>query len=279
MIYISSEDWNRGAFRVWVRTGCRPDVPEAGYFPTKYNHWHDPKSGQFTYAGSGRHDGAPSRSIRPGGGSFGGGGATGSWDGPGGFGGRGASGTLPVRESGKPSAPPAIRSETPKPSIIVAGRSQPLSSTLAPEPYQLVMRNGYEFRIDSTGRMREVTGDDLQMRQSEPRSRTLQRQAGGSDRLATDDGGHYIGPRFNGPREAFNHFAQDANFNRGRYRVLEDQLAKLKRLGKTVPIRISPHFQGKSHRPYEIDVIFWVDGHRRSVKFLNGTKKGGRNGR
>jgi hypothetical protein len=55
------------------------------------------------------------------------------------------------------------------------------------------------------------------------RSRTSQANAGGAERRASDDGGHYVAARFNGPAEAFNHFARDANFNRGRYRLLEDQ--------------------------------------------------------
>ncbi|MHA6723215.1 hypothetical protein [Sphingomonas sp. RS2018] len=38
------------------------------------------------------------------------------------------------------------------------------------------------------------------------------------------------------PTEAFNHFAQDATFNRGRYRSLEDEWARDKRAGRTVAV-------------------------------------------
>lgn len=62
----------------------------------------------------------------------------------------------------------------------------------------------------------------------------------------SDDGGHYIAARFNGPTEAFNHFAQDANFNRGGYRLLEDEWARDKRAGKTVTVRIVPRLEGGS---------------------------------
>ncbi|WP_419827366.1 DNA/RNA non-specific endonuclease [Sphingomonas sp.] len=60
------------------------------------------------------------------------------------------------------------------------------------------------------------------MASDQQRSRNAQATAGGGNRLATDDGGHYVAVRFNGPTDTFNHFAQDANFNRGGYRLLED---------------------------------------------------------
>jgi hypothetical protein len=41
--------------------------------------------------------------------------------------------------------------------------------------------------------------------------------------LTTDEGGHYIGRRFNGPTDEFNHFAQDISFNRGEYKRLENK--------------------------------------------------------
>ena len=101
------------------------------------------------------------------------------------------------------------------------------------------------------------------------RSRTAQRQAGGTERRPSDDGGHYIAARFNGPTEAFNHFAQDANFNRGGYRLLEDEWARDKRAGRAVTVRIVPQFAGGSVRPSTINVWWTVDGERKSVKFSN----------
>ncbi|WP_230482317.1 DNA/RNA non-specific endonuclease [Sphingomonas sp. Leaf21] len=53
------------------------------------------------------------------------------------------------------------------------------------------------------------------------RVRTLQRRAGGVECRAGDDGGHYIATGFNGPTEALDHLAQDANVDRGRYRLWE----------------------------------------------------------
>jgi hypothetical protein len=107
---------------------------------------------------------------------------------------------------------------------------------------------------------------------AQPRSRASQAGAGGSDRLSDDDGGHYIARRFNGPTEAFNHFAQNASFNRGGYRALEDQWAKAKREGKKVLVNITPEYIGRSKRPSWIDVRFMVDNEIRSVRFPNASK-------
>lgn len=73
--------------------------------------------------------------------------------------------------------------------------------------------------------------------------------------------------RFNGPTETFNHFAQDANFNRGGYRVLDDEWAKDKRAGRAVAVKIVPRFDRASVRPSVIDVSLTVDGKEKSLKF------------
>lgn len=75
--------------------------------------------------------------------------------------------------------------------------------------------------------------------------------------------------RFNGPTEAFIHFAQNAIFNWGRYRVLEDEWVRDKPAGRAVTVKIVPRFDGASVRPSEIDVWWTVDGRSRSVKFSN----------
>ena len=93
------------------------------------------------------------------------------------------------------------------------------------------------------------------------------------DRRSSDDGGHYIARRFNGPREAFNHFAQDANFNRGGYRALEDEWAGAKRGGKHVWVKIVPVYEGSSQRPSAINVWFTIDGNLKSQQFPNERKE------
>ena len=104
---------------------------------------------------------------------------------------------------------------------------------------------------------------------AQPRSRSAQANAGKPDRRASDDGGHYIAGRFNGPREWFNHFAQDANFNRGSYRALEDRWAKAIRQGKRVFVDIIPHYGGASMRPYVLSVTWTVDGEKHVKDFPN----------
>lgn len=75
--------------------------------------------------------------------------------------------------------------------------------------------------------------------------------------------GHLIAARFNGPREWFNHFAQDANFNRGAYLALENQWAKSIRSGRRVFVDIVPHYRGTSMRPYRLVVTSIIDGKKR----------------
>jgi LysM repeat protein len=130
-----------------------------------------------------------------------------------------------------------------------------------------VKSNGYAFRLD--GLLRTKNAEGLLLRKTERRSKPAQRNAGGVDRLRTDDGGHYFALRFNGPREAFNHFAQNANFNRGAYRVLEDEWNTLARAGKRVQVRIIPEYAGTSLRPSRLTVIYMVDGERRIRYFKN----------
>lgn len=137
--------------------------------------------------------------------------------------------------------------------------------------------NGYDALIDVLSRPRKIFGE-LSSAERPRRSRRLQVQAGGRDRRPTDDGGHYIAGRFNGPLESFNHFAQDANFNRGAYRLLEGQWADNKRAGRKVFIEIVPHYPGRSLRPDQIVITWSVGGHKRKATFSNesGGKADGR---
>ena len=114
----------------------------------------------------------------------------------------------------------------------------------------------------------------LTLNPGQARSRSAQAAAGGTDRLTTDDGGHYVAARFDGPTDSFNHFAQNANFNRGGYRVLESQWAKDVKRGDPVWVRIVPGYVGSSQRPSTIDVTFSVNGHANFREFTNSSSKG-----
>lgn len=351
----------RRAFAIWLRTGRRVRLDEDGTIEVKFNPWHDPSDGRFTFAGTGstskrgsgatgqrkrkrvppygddsklkpiasleeadawraselaKHPGDPDwreaietryryyqnhfRPLPPplsppppslpssdeggafvgGGGRFGGGGSSSGWEGPliakgtslgglaggGSFGGGGISGSWEAPSVDKRSAD--THSDR-------AGTG--LGSQSDPPTWRHVFRNGYDYEIDERERTRRVSGV-LVLAPPQPRSRSLQRSAGGTDRLPKDDGGHYIAPRFNGPTEAFNHFAQDANVNRGRYRVMEDEWARKKRAGHQVTVTIVPHFRATSQRPKTIDVIYTVDADVRSVKLPN-EREGSHHGR
>lgn len=54
----TSNHKQQSAFSQWLRTGRLPPVPNAGGIELKFNPWHDPDDGRFTFAGSGRHHGA-----------------------------------------------------------------------------------------------------------------------------------------------------------------------------------------------------------------------------
>lgn len=313
MIDISDSERQR-AFSIWLRTGRLPSVRSADGIELKFNPWHDPENGRFTFVGDGRRYGGssghgdggnttgsgdwPARASRPkpknpassvtpkdpkrptspansaassaasasgtwaGGGFMGGGGGS--------SGGAGASGTW-----GSPEPEHRPRSASGSAAAVVSSGG-PVATSTAPAPpagtsskqFRAVVRNGYSFEIDSRERTRLVSGV-LTVADAFVRSRTSQRQAGGAERRASDDGGHYIAARFNGPSEAFNHFAQNANFNRGGFRVLEDEWAREKRAGSAVTVRIVPQFNGASVRPSKINVWWTVDGKKKSVGFFN----------
>jgi hypothetical protein len=121
--------------------------------------------------------------------------------------------------------------------------------------------NGFEFTIDEQNRTIRVTGTVAADRAQAARDRRAQLAAGGNDRLPTDEGGHFVARRLNGPKDAFNHFAQDRNFNRSAYAKLENQLDQARQLGKSVEIDIVATYAGSSKRPDSIDYGYTIDGH------------------
>jgi LysM repeat protein len=142
-----------------------------------------------------------------------------------------------------------------------------IAAQIEAQGVRTVQKNGYSFNVDALSRTKEVFGE-IQLEASQ-RSRKAQADAGKTDRRTTDDGGHYIAARFYGPRDWFNHFAQDANFNRGAYRVLEDEWAKAVRAGQRVFVDIVPRYHGTSKRPYVLTVTWFVDVQRFFQEFPN----------
>lgn len=244
------------AFEFWLRTGRHIAAPDLLVsLEMKFNQRHYTENGQFARAGEGILYGPGFGGF--GGGGSGGGGASGKWDGG------GASGSWEGPEKPKPRpAPKPV--PTPTPASIAR---QPGTSTV-PQVRETITRNNYRYTLDAELRTREVTGE-LHIASTPLRSRRIQRQAGGIDRLSSDDGGHFIAARFNGPRESFNHFAQDSTFNRSGYRKLENEWARSIVSGKNVLVTIKARYTGGSKRPSEIHVKWKVGNRTKNRRFPN----------
>ncbi|MDB5702879.1 MAG: non-specific endonuclease family protein [Sphingomonadales bacterium] len=52
-----SDSERRRAFLTWLRTGRLPALRTVGGLELKFNPWHDPEDGRFTFGGSGRNYG------------------------------------------------------------------------------------------------------------------------------------------------------------------------------------------------------------------------------
>ncbi|MBP1202853.1 hypothetical protein JOD97_000867 [Duganella sp. 1411] len=130
------------------------------------------------------------------------------------------------------------------------------------------IRNGYKYTLDSKERVTRVEGT-LVSNPAQKRNTKAQLGAGGKDRLSTDEGGHFVGRRFDGPLDDFNHFAQNMNLNRGEYKVLENRWQKALENGKEVLIDIKPSYLGDSIRPEKLDIIYKIDGIPFSKSFKN----------
>lgn len=257
MIQISEEE-RRRAFSTWLRTGYWPAARGADGIEHKFNPWHDPRDGRFTFANTGNYHG---RGWGDGGFSGGGGGRSGG----GGATARGWETTEELKRRERVVRSQASGAIKTVPRIATSPATSPAKPA---EPRTHITRNGYDYELDANARVRTTSGY-LGSTQTPLRSRTAQARAGGSDRRRSDDGGHYIAARFNGPTDAFNHFAQDANFNRGGYRALEDQWGREQKANKRVFVKIVPTYAGKSQRPSMLNIWFIVEGHTESVQFPN----------
>ena len=256
-------------FEFFLRTGRK--APDRATISLKFNPWHDPDDGKFTF----REQGAPYGGRRGGGGAgmgrapapkskqkpFGGYGGGG-----GGFNGGGAISPHPEptrTQNGKPQNKPSLvvkptQSQSAGSPVAQIRNSEPKSRATASSIRHVVERNGYRFGLDEQRRTLVVTGQ-LNLPKTIERSRTEQRRAGASDRRSNDDGGHFIAARFGGPNDAYNHFAQNASFNRGGYRVVEDRWAREMRAGKRVLVDISVSYSKYSKRPSML-VVSWTVG-------------------
>ncbi len=134
--------------------------------------------------------------------------------------------------------------------------------------FRKVISNGYTYELDDLGRPTSVTGN-LRLNRAQGRNAKAQLGAGGSDRLSTDEGGHFIGRRFDGPTDDFNHFAQDMNLNRSAYKTMENEWQTALSQGKKVNVSITPTYPGQSLRPSELTINYTIDGQPYQKRFKN----------
>jgi hypothetical protein len=130
--------------------------------------------------------------------------------------------------------------------------------------------NGYNYKIDSLGRTTDLEVPKLHMNLDQGRNVAMQLKAGGADRLADDQGGHFVARIFDGPLQDYNHFAQNGNFNQGIYKTTESGWRQLIEDGHDVALKIHADYPEGSLRPSKIIIQQWIDGEKgETLRFGN----------
>lgn len=127
--------------------------------------------------------------------------------------------------------------------------------------------NGYKYTTDKMGRTVSAEGD-LKLKPETKRNQKLQSEAGGKDRLKTDDGGHPIGRQFGGEGK-LDLVAQDSILNRGPYNRLESKWADALRNGDKVSVKVDMKYPGDSMRPDSFRVNYSINGEKFKTSFSN----------
>jgi hypothetical protein len=137
----------------------------------------------------------------------------------------------------------------------------------APKPNSVYEANGYVYKTDAQGRVKETSGT-LRLEKAD-RNLKAQNEVGKLVNPTGDDGGHLIGSRFGGSGEKLNMVPQDSRLNRyGEWRKMEDGWAAALKEGKEVKIKINPIY-GDSPRPEFLEVKYWVGGKVHTRVFEN----------
>jgi hypothetical protein len=137
------------------------------------------------------------------------------------------------------------------------------------EPNKVYERNGYEYKTDEMGRTKLVSGD-LQLVEGE---RTPLQTEIGHMGLETDEGGHLLATRFDGPTDAFNLVPQDENLNRGAWKSMENSWAEGLSKGQDVKVMVEPVYGDDTIRPESFEVLSQIDGELTYSSFLNESSK------
>ena len=133
--------------------------------------------------------------------------------------------------------------------------------------------NGYQFETDDKGRPKSAEGV-LRLKPEGAKNATIpasltMKEIANNQHLTTDDRGHLIGKRFDGPAILGNLVAMDFNVNRGEYNKMEEMLAKEIKAGKEVYMKVEPQYKGDSHRPAGIHVTYTINGEQFTRTFRN----------
>ena len=127
---------------------------------------------------------------------------------------------------------------------------------------------GYYYQTDELGRIKKAQGK-LRLEKG-VRNKGDQLKAGGDDRLPGDHGGHLIANRYAGSGEIDNLLAMAAIVNNSKYKRIENLWGNALKEGKEVEVTINVVYDGASKRPKKFNIIYFIDGQKRSKTIPNG---------
>lgn len=85
-----------------------------------------------------------------------------------------------------------------------------------------------------------------------------------------DEGGYLIARIFGGSGELDNLLAMAAIVNNSKYKKLENRWGKALQEGKEVEVTIDIVYNGANKRPKKFNIIYFIDGQKRSKTIPNG---------
>lgn len=102
--------------------------------------------------------------------------------------------------------------------------------------------NGYTYHTDAQGRVTLIEGNVRFPDEDSVRNQVDQRTSGGMDRAYGDDGGHLVAMRLGGDVSWLNIVPMDAQLNRGGYKAMESDVAKMLKNGENPKIKIEVRY-------------------------------------
>lgn len=128
--------------------------------------------------------------------------------------------------------------------------------------------NGSKYKTDENG---NKISCDSEPRYTEEgtRNHKEQKESGGDERQADDDGGHIIAKILGGAEGEENLVPMRRTINRGDYKKMENEIAKSLQEGKKVIVHIDLKYEGDSQRPSKMVAEYNMDGKKTVVEFDN----------